>query len=207
VAHVEHVDKQLARRILNGDASAFRALFDSYFPRLYRFALTRLDKDHEAANDVVQQTFCKAIEGLHTYRGEAALYTWFCQVCRHCIVDYCRAREREARSLVPLEDLPNLRAVLEALQADSRDQPDVGAWQQDMRRLVQATVDSLPEQYAEVLELKYVLDVSVNEIATRLQLGPKAAESLLTRARVAFRAAISELVENPDSLQPPRFTR
>lgn len=204
MSHEPHADKQVARRILAGDAAAFRTLFDSYFPRLYRFALARLNRDHEAANDVVQQTFCKALEHLHTFRGEAALYTWFCQVCRNCIVDYCRARQREAVAIVPLEDLPNLRSVLEALQADVRDEPDLGAWQQDMRRLVQATVDSLPDQYADILELKYVQGLPVADIATRLQLGVKAAESLLGRARTAFRAAITQLAEDPDYLQPPR---
>ena len=48
-----HVDRALARRILGGDEAAFRGLFDSFFPRLYRFALARLDGDHEAAREVV----------------------------------------------------------------------------------------------------------------------------------------------------------
>ena len=59
-----HVDKAVARRILAGDEAALRSLFDQFFPRLYRFALARLGGDREAATDVVQQTFCKAIERL-----------------------------------------------------------------------------------------------------------------------------------------------
>src|SRR5262245_43406270 len=77
-----HVDRALARRILGGDEAAFRELFDRFFPRLYRFALARLKGDPDAARDIVQQTFCRAIEKLDSYRGEAALYTWFCQICR-----------------------------------------------------------------------------------------------------------------------------
>ena len=84
------VDRFIAKRILAGDEKAFRELFDSFYPRLFRFAIARLNGDREAAADVVQQTFCKAIQGLDRYRGEAALYTWFCQICRNLIVDFCR---------------------------------------------------------------------------------------------------------------------
>lgn len=199
-----HLDRAVARRILGGDEAAFRTLFDSFFPRLYRFALARLDGDHQAAEDVVQQTFCKAVERLDSYRGEAALYTWFCQVCRNTLIDYCRAMRRETETVVLLEDHPSLRAILDALAAPAVEQPDVGAWQQDVRRLVQATVDTLPERYGQVLEWKYVDGLSVNEIADQLRVGAKAAESLLTRARSAFREAILVLAETPDALRAPR---
>jgi RNA polymerase sigma-70 factor (ECF subfamily) len=198
------VDRALARRILGGDEAAFRRLFDSFFPRLYRFALARLDSDHEAAREVVQQTFCKAIERLDTYRGEAALYTWFCQVCRNTLIDYQRAMNRETRTVVLLEDQPNVRAILESFVAPATEQPDLRAWQQDVRRLVQATVDTLPDHYSEILELKYVDGLSLQAIAEQLNVGTKAAESLLMRARSAFREAILALADTPDALQPPR---
>lgn len=198
-----HVDRALARRILGGDEAAFRGLFDSFFPRLYRFALARLDGDPEGAREVVQQTFCKAIERLDTYRGEAALYTWFCQVCRNTLIDYQRAMNRETRNVVLLEDQPNVRAILESFVAPVAEQPDQRAWQQDVRRLVQATVDTLPDHYSEILELKYVDGLSLQDIAEQLNVGTKAAESLLQRARRAFREAILEVAETPDALQPP----
>jgi RNA polymerase sigma-70 factor, ECF subfamily len=204
VSDTVHVDRALARRILGGDEAAFRGLFDSFFPRLYRFALARLDGDHEAAREVVQQTFCKAVERLDTYRGEAALYTWFCQVCRNTLIDHQRAMNRELRTVVLLEDQPNVRAILESFVAPAGEQPDLCAWQQDVRRLVQATVDALPDHYSQILELKYIDGLSVQDIAEQLNVGTKAAESLLGRARQAFREAILAVAESPDVLQPPR---
>ena len=201
-----HVDRALARRILGGDERAFRGLFHAYFPRLYRFALVRLRGDHDAASEAVQQTFCKAIERLDTYRGEAALYTWFCQICRNTILDQCRRRKIDDRYFLPLEDRPDLRAVLETISAPASERPDVAAWQADVHRLIQATMDALPARYGDVLEWKYVDGLPVAEIARRLEIGPKAAESLLTRARVAFRGAMLELAAAPDGLQPPQTT-
>lgn len=199
-----HIDRALVRRILQGDEAAFRGLFDSFFPRLYRFALARLDGDHDAASEVVQQTFCNAVARLDTYRGEAALYTWFCQVCRNALIDHWRATNREERAVVLLEDQPNIRAILEALAAPVTDQPELGAWQSDVRRLVQATIETLPERYSDVLEWKYVDGWSTEDIATHLNIGAKAADSLLTRARQAFRHAILAVAESPDALQPPQ---
>ena len=200
MADLVHVDRAVARRILAGDEAAFRGLFDRFFPRLYRFALARLDRDKETARDVVQQTFCNAIERLESYRGEAALYTWFCQICRNVIADHYRRRQRGEAREVLLEDQPNVRAILEALAAPTDDEPDTGVWRQQVHRVVEATLDALPGHYGEVLEWKYLDGHSVEEIARRLELGPKAAESLLTRARVAFRTAITDLAGTSDEL-------
>ena len=203
MSEVAHVDLAVARRILAGDEAAFRALFDRFFPRLYRFALARLDGDHDAASDIVQQTFCRAIERLGSYRGEAALFTWFYQICRNTLMDYYRFTSYRARVVVPLEDLPDVRAVLETLTAPLADQPETQVWRSDVRRLVQATVDALPDRYGEVLEWRYVDDEPVKAIARRLGVSDKAAESLLKRARDAFCDAITTMAGSSDALVPP----
>lgn len=191
MSELVHVDRALARRILGGDEAAFRDLFDRFFPRLYRFALARVPRDPEAARDIVQQTFCQAIERLDTYRGEAALYTWFCQICRNAIADHYRRNSRIASRVVLLEDQPNARAILESFAAPEADEPETGAMREQVHRLVEATLDALPGRYGEALEWKYIDGLSVRDIAERLSLGEKAAESLLTRARESFREAIA----------------
>lgn len=194
MAELVHVDRALARRILGGDEGAFQELFDRFFPRLYRFALARLPGNAEAARDVVQQTFCQAIERLDTYRGEAALYTWFCQICRNAIADHYRRNAPGAGRVVLLEDQPDARAILESLAAPAADEPESAVMREQLHRIVEATLDALPGRYGEALEWKYVDGLSVREIAERLNLGPKAAESLLTRARESFREAVAGLI-------------
>ncbi len=194
MAELVHLDRALARRILGGDEEAFRELFDRFFPRLYRFALARLPGDPDSARDIVQQTFCQAIERLDTYRGEAALYTWFCQICRNAVADHYRRNGRGATRVVLLEDQPNARAILESLAAPATDEPETCVLREQVHRIVEATLDALPGRYGEALEWKYLEGLSVREIAQRLGLGEKAAESLLTRARESFRESIAELV-------------
>jgi len=188
-----HNDWALSRRILNGDVAAFRALFDDMFPRLYRFALVRLDGDREQAREVVQVTFCRAFERLDSYRGESSLFGWLCQICRNAIADLGRSRVREGRQLTLPEDDGTLEAILESLVAPPDDEPECRVWRSELVRLIQAALDCLPGHYGDVLEWKYVDGLSVREIAERLAIGPKAAESYLTRARVAFREAITAI--------------
>lgn len=174
------------RRLLAGEEAAFDEFFAEYFPRVYRFALARLDGDHDAAEEVAQTTLSKAMEKLHTYRGEAALFTWLCAVCRR---DIAASRHRIGRAAeVPLlADEPATRAALEAFAAAAADDPESQLRRREVTRLVQATLDHLPGRYGDALEWRYAEGLSVEEIASKLGVGYKAAESLLSRARRAFR--------------------
>ena len=196
--NIVHTDLATARAILAGDEAAFRSTFDTYFPRLYRFALARTAGNEDAAQEIVQQTFCKAIERLETYRGEASLYAWFCQVCRNTLIDSARRVGRQGIHITLLEETGEIRAILDTLSAPSATEPDNQAGRMEILRLIQATMDALPERYGDVLEWKYIDGLSVDEIAGRLGVGSKAAESTLTRARAAFRRAVEDIVGASD---------
>lgn len=180
-------DKLLVGRLLAGDERAFEEFFEAYFPRLYRFALARLDHNPDSAEEVVQATLSKVIVKLHTFRGEAALFSWLCTFCRHQISAFYRQRQRAPRPVALLEDEPEILAALESLSASDEYDPDEQLRRKELARLVQVTLDHLPPRYGDALEWKYIHGMTVKEIAALLEIGPKAAESLLTRARQAFR--------------------
>ena len=177
-------DKELVDRVLRGEEAAFRRFFAIYFPRLFRFAMYRLASDADLAEDVVQVTITKVIDKLDSYRGEAALFSWMCTFCRH---EIGAALKRNARSPVALiEDDQAIRAALESL-IDPANTPEDEALTEDLGRLIKVTLDNLPVDYGDALEWKYVDGHSVSEIGRRLGRGSKATESLLYRAREAFR--------------------
>ena len=187
-------DLDLAHRLRSGDESAFEAFFAEYFPRVYRFARVRLGGDDQAAEEVAQTTLIKALAKMHTYRGEAALFTWVCTFCRHEISTWYDRLGR-APQVWLADDSPDTRALLDAIAALSRDDPEQEYERRELSRLVYTALDHLPGRYGEVLVWKYLEGISVEEIARRLDLGYKAAESLLTRARQAFREAFA-LISN-----------
>ncbi|CAM2070006.1 Sigma-70 family RNA polymerase sigma factor [Sulfidibacter corallicola] len=190
--HRGHEDKKLIRRLLAGHEAAFEEFFGEYFPRLYRFALVRVDNDPQIAEEVTQATLCAVLDKLSTFRGEAGLFTWICTFCRHEISAYFQANRHRRREQSLLEDTPEIRAVLESL-ADECEHPLESLKRKEVVRLVQVTLDHLSPKYRQVLEWKYLQGWPVQRIAERLNLKLKAAESLLVRARQAFRDGFSSL--------------
>lgn len=183
-------ERELVERMLAGDERAFTTFFDAYFARVYRFALPRLGRDAEAARDVVQATLTKAIRGLAGFRGDAALYTWLCQICRREIADHVRADRRHGDNLVAFEDEGELRTVLESVAAPEDEAPERTHGRAQLLGLIRSVLDRLPSRYGDALEWKYVEGRSVEEIGELLGIGTTAAQSLLARARVAFREAM-----------------
>jgi RNA polymerase sigma-70 factor, ECF subfamily len=176
--------------MLGADEDAFDEFFADYFPRLFRFAVLRL-ADHDVAEDVVQNSLISAVRHLGSWRGEATLFTWLCTICRREISAWEKRTSR--RVIVSLaEDDPGIRAALESIGA-AAEAPDAGLARADTGRIVQLVLDHLPPRYSRALEWKYLEELSVDDIAVRLQCSPKAAESLLTRARDAFRDAFAVL--------------
>ena len=189
-------DRQLAEKVAARDQVAAAAFFDSYFPRIYRFVASRVARE-DACEDIVQDVMIKAVRNIHGYRGEAALFTWLCQICRHEISDYYRRHGRKEAPLVSLDDNPDIRAALESLSMNEADESDRLA----VTQVVQLTLDYLPEKYAKALEWKYLEGLSVEEIAERFGDGTVAVQSLLARARTAFRRGFAEVRQEQEWLR------
>jgi RNA polymerase sigma-70 factor, ECF subfamily len=193
-------DLQLAQRLMAGDQAAFAHFFEDYFPRLFRFILRRTDRDPEAARDVVQSALLKGIRRLDSYRGEASLFTWFCQIARNEHADQRARQQASDRTVVALENDPSVRAALESLQWAEDAQPLRALEREQTRELVHAALDYLPPRYARVLEMKYVEELPVEHIAQRLGVTAIAVQSVLARARIAFREAHDVLNEGMEKL-------
>lgn len=185
-------DRSLAREVAGGDAAAFDAFFKEYFPRLFRFALGRVDNDPALAEEVVQRTMCIVVRKMGAYRGEALLFTWLCQICRNEMAAVFRQRGEQYREHLPIDDHPAVQAALESMVTDDY-RPEAAQRQKEIAEFVRTTLQHLPLRYAKALEMKYVGGHSVLEIAQELEVSEKAAESLLTRARKAFKEGFSAL--------------
>ncbi len=185
-------DKQLIQCLLAGDQRAFDTFFNAYFARVYRFALPRLNGDAEAAQEVVLSALTKAMRKLPDFRGDSALFTWICQICRHEVVDHIRARRR-TRHVVLIDDQPDLRQAIESIEAPEEYDLVKNYGRAETGRLVRVVLDRLPSAYGDALEWKYVEGESVEVIGERLGIGTTAAQSLLARARIAFREALEKV--------------
>ncbi len=182
-------DLQLVERMLAGDEEAFEVFGERYFKALYRFAFARLQGDRDLTREIVQTAMTKALSRLDTYRGEASLLTWLCSCCRNEILMHFRRRQTTPIDLELDEGLEPMSGFGPQRSGD----PEAAVLERETAHLVHAALDGLPGHYARALAWKYVDRLSVNEIAWRLGMRSKAAESLLTRARQAFRTSYESL--------------
>ena len=178
-------DRALVARMGAGDQRAFDEFFRSSAPRLAAFAARRSGLDAASVEDVVQNTLVKAIRNLASYRGEAALFTWLTEICRHELADVYRKAARRPDH-ASLDDL-NSASRNAHLRVPAQHEPTAQVDTEMRRRAVIRALDALPERYALALEAKYRDGFSVDEIAHSLGLTSTAAQSLLARARDAFR--------------------
>lgn len=180
-------DFALARQVTDGDQAALTTLYTRYADTLFAFIYHRLpDTPRPDVEEIWQETWLAAIRSIHTYRGQSQLSTWLCGLARHKIADYCRKRGRQAQifSDTPLENIGGL--------VESGPFPEAILARREVRARVAQVLMALPDEYRLALVARYVDDCGVAEIARRLGKPYKAAESLLSRAKMAFRAAFGE---------------
>lgn len=179
-------DRELVARMRAGEQTAFDAFFAAYAHRLAAFVARRSRLDPAGVEDMVQNSLIKAIRHLASFRGEAALFTWLCEICRHELASLHRKAARQ-----PIHESADAdgftRDTLLELRAPSDYEPPNELELAAHRGAVARTLNDLPERYARVLEWKYGDGFSVEEIARMLGLTTIAAQSLLARARKEFK--------------------
>jgi RNA polymerase sigma-70 factor (ECF subfamily) len=170
-------ERTIRDAVLAGDAEAWRRWYDAHFDRLSAYTRWRCGGLRDLADDVLQETWLVAVRRLGSFDpAKGAFFDWLCGIASNAARSAIRARCRQkarCRTLVHADD----RSA-----ADTRDAIDAA-------ERVAAALAVLPDHYEAVLRGKYLDHLSVNEIATARGESPKAVESLLTRARQAFRDA------------------
>lgn len=168
---------------------SFRLLTLKYGPPLYRY-IRSLTRNHEDANDVLQNALIKVYQNLKAYRGDSALYTWLYRIARNESLNFIKSRQR--RSTVDLDEpLLELHAGHVLLDSCNEDQ---------LSDLFQKALDQLPEKQALVFQLKYFEDLKYSEIAERLGMSEGGLKANFHHARQKIETFItSELnqINNP----------
>jgi RNA polymerase sigma-70 factor (ECF subfamily) len=176
-------DLSLASRVAEGDPCALETLYARYADSLFAFVYHRLEGSRPDAEEVWQDTWAAALGSLPTYCGRSRLFTWLCAIARRKIAD--RLRRRGLRAATFSELSPSQLAAL----WDAGPLPDEILARKATRVRVVEALAMLRQEYRLALVARYADQRSVGEVAKLLDKTYKATESLLVRARTAFRAA------------------
>ena len=159
-------------------------VFEQYFDSVYAYVAYRVAPDLEAARDIAHDTFVACFEGFSNYRDEASVLTWLRSIARNKVVDHIRKATGKGACQVGAAAFDEVAAKDHVASFDA----------EERTLMVGAVMRRLPRHYVDVLEAKYVDDLSVEEIARQRSKTAKAVESTLTRARDAFRVAYEVLI-------------
>jgi len=169
-----------------------RDLTGRYNQRLFRIARAIVGQDAEA-EDVVQEAWVRALEGLDQFRGEAAFSTWLTRILIN--EAYGRVRRRKPNVDFTAEAEPAIRAhILKFPAASSRPDPETTVANTQMRALLEQAIDALPEPFRVIFVARVVEEMSVEETAALFNLKPETVKTRLHRARAKLRESLEKQV-------------
>ena len=191
-------DDAWRQRALGGEPEAIKELTGAVLQPLFGFCFYRVGRNRHLCEEVVQETFIRALRDLESYEPSRAnnnIFSWLTGLARNEI-HRALARENSALSLESLWANMDKELLTVFARLDQEPFGDELLQREETRELVNATMSQLPMNYREALEAKYLNGKSVRDLATSWHVSEKAVESQLTRARKAFRATFLTLSRN-----------
>jgi RNA polymerase sigma-70 factor (ECF subfamily) len=186
-------DDELARRASAGDEAAFEVIMRRHNRLLFRTARSILKVDAEA-EDALQEAYLRAWRALPTFRAECKLSTWLVRIVSNEALGRLR---RRAASVIPFDATMDMADsdVERSMDDDSDQRPESIAMRSDVRRLVEARIDMLPQAFRTVFVLRAVEEWSVDEVSEALQLPVATVRTRYFRARGLLREGLSRDID------------
>lgn len=174
------------RRCRAGDEDGVRLLMRRYNQRLFRIARSILKNDIDA-EDAVQDAYLKAFGHLGQFRGDASVGTWLTRI----LMNEAIARARRRAAWVLTDDWPATASRAAELSTTMPD-PEVTMHHTELRALVEASIDRLPDPFRLVFVARFVQGMSVEETAEAFGLRPETVKTRAHRARARLRADLQD---------------
>ncbi len=153
-------DAQLAARFCGGDRSAFDLIVLRHQKDVYRLAW-RITGDHAEADDLAQETFCRAWQALHGFRGDSSLRTWLMRIAMNLSLNLIHSARVTQRDHAVIEDLAEQGRPATVVQAAGPER--LMQAQREMR--LRAAIGTLPPRQRSTLLLRAFEGLPYKEIA------------------------------------------
>lgn len=170
-------EKEIVRRILQGNERALNYFYRHYYHSLYTY-ISRKINQKEDIEEILQDCFLATLEALRDFAFKSSLFTFICSIANHKIIDFYR---RKKIKKIVFSKFVEVEPLISHLFG-----PEEIFDGQILKQKIKQTFTRLSPSYQLVLKLKYIQGFSVEEIARIMSVSFKSAESLLFRARRAF---------------------
>ena len=153
-------DLELIQEFKKGNEQAFNKLVLRYQEKVY-WVVRRFIPDHDDANDVAQNVFVKALQSLHSFKGESSFYTWVYRIAVNLSLN--EIRRKKVRKIFSIDD----ERTTELQSGD--DHPLEKMEKAEMKMMIQRAIDRLPEKQKKVFILRYFEELPYDDISVILK--------------------------------------
>ena len=183
----------MVQKALCGDDAAFTQIWEKY-KKPVEYQIRKIVTDNSTVQDLLMETFEKAFTSLYKFRPDYQLSAWLVRIAINHSLDYCRKVQRNpvVRIDEGFDSEEDNRPILQ-LADDDRTPDEALEFLQDIET-IQAILKHLPETSGRVIRMKFLDDLSYEEIADELRVSVKKARSLMRRAKKQLLVIIPTLV-------------
>lgn len=189
-------DAMLVERTVAGDQKAFELLVIKYQRRIQRL-IGRMVRDVDLVEDIAQETFIRAYRALTQFRGDAQFYTWLYRIAvntaKKALMDLKRNPTVSENSFKSGDDDETSPLENELISSDT---PDAVLASKEIAEMVNAALESLPEELRQAITLREIEGLSYEEISDAMNCPIGTVRSRIFRAREAISEKVRPLLEN-----------
>ncbi len=183
----ERRDEEIAAQVQKGDIETFQLLVERYEQKMGRYA-RRFLFDGDEAKDLVQEVFIKAYVNIQGFDTDRRFSPWLYRIAHNEFVNALKKKKKE-RANISLFDLD---VLLPSLKLTAKETADGGFNQQELKKMLEGSLDRIPQKYREPLVLYYFDEMDYKEIADVLRIPVSTVGVRLQRGKIMLRKLVPE---------------
>ena len=187
-------DKELLERVILGDRKSFTALYDKFYPQVFKTAFGYLNNNFDA-DEIVQDVFIEVHRSAKRFNHKSSLSTWIYRITVNKSLDKLRFQKSAKRFSFFSAFLFNEDNSLTENIADTSNH-GLDADNKELEKIIRKAMDTLPETQRTAFILTQVEDLSGKEAAEVMKTTGKAVESLIQRAKANLRKKLGKIYDN-----------
>lgn len=187
---MDELVKQRIKQVLKGDQDAFGEIVEIYKDRIFSLCFRMLGNRHEA-EDIAQEAFVRAYMNIESFQINRKFSTWLYRIATNLCIDRIRKKKPDYFLDAEISGTEGL-TLYSQLPADERS-PEDEVETLELQETIQREILQLPEKYRSIILLRYMDDLSLNEIAEMLEMPLGTVKTRVHRGREALRKRLHHL--------------
>lgn len=182
--------KKRIKRVLKGDQNAYAEIVEIYKDKVFQLCYRMLGNRHEA-EDMAQEAFLRAYMNISSYNLNLKFSTWLYRIATNLCIDRIRKKKPDFYLDAEVAGTDGLTLYSQVPSPARRPEEDVESL--ELQNIIQNEISKLPEKYRSVIVLKYIEDLSLNEISEILDIPLGTVKTRIHRGREALRKQLKNI--------------